>query len=268
MEDVGPSEMPPFWVLLVASIAALLAVTELGHRLGGRRSRSDSRAAIAGVSSAALAALLGLLGLLLGFSFSIVESRYAARRRLILDEANAIGTAYLRAAMLPPPHEQNVRELLRAYVDTRTPTTLEDVSSSIARSETIHRELWRETVAAARLDPRSQPTALFIDSLNTVIDRHEERVVVSLHQRLPRPILLTLLAVAMLGMGVLGYGAGVAGVRAATPTLALTVAISVVTSVIIELDRPGGLFRLSQTAMIDTREMMLEREALDRASAE
>lgn len=263
MSEAVLDDAPSWWVLLLAASAVLCLVTEIGFRLGLRQSRREARSAIAGQSGAALAALLGLLGLLLAFSFSIVESRFSARKRLVLDEANAIGTAYLRAAMLPPPHDDRVRALLRRYVETRTPAALDDVDPAIARSEALHDDLWAEAVAAARFDPRSESTGLFVDALNSVIDLHEERVTVALRQRLPLPIVLTLIGVAVLGMSVLGYGAGVTGVRATLPIVALALAVSTVMVVIVELDRPGGVFRISQSALLDTRDALRRDGAAD-----
>ncbi|UJR83011.1 hypothetical protein [Sandaracinus amylolyticus] len=247
---------PSWWILLLIASAALFLVTEVGFRIARRYSLGESKSALAGQAAAVLAALLGLLGLLLAFSFNIVEARYAERKRLVLDEANAIGTAYLRAALLPAPHDERARELLRRYVETRTPATVDELDAALARSQDLHDDLWTEAVAAARLDPRSESTALFVDALNAVIDRHEDRVTVALHQHLPPPIIATLIGVAVLGMGVLGYGAGMTGVRAAAPALALALAVSTVMVVIVELDRPGGVFRVSQSAILDTRDAM------------
>ncbi|WP_157069487.1 hypothetical protein [Sandaracinus amylolyticus] len=256
MSDRIVDGAPSWWVSLLLGIVVLLAATELGFRIGERRSRSAQQGAIAGQSAATLAALLGMLGLLLAFSFGIVEGRFAMRKQLVLDEANAIGTAYLRAAMLPDPHREHVQELLREYVDTRTPRALEDVDAAMRRSGALHRRLWAEAVTAARLDPRSEPTALFVTALNDVIDLHEERVTVALRQRLPAPVFLTLIGVALLGMSVLGYGAGVTNARATLPIVAFAVAVATVMVVIVELDRPGGIFRVSQSAMLDTRDAM------------
>src|SRR6185369_12534948 len=64
-------------------------------------------------------AVLGLLGLLLAFTFSMAAERYNARRALVLNEANSVGTTYLRASLLPDAHQAPVRDLLQRYVDVR-----------------------------------------------------------------------------------------------------------------------------------------------------
>ncbi len=104
---------------------------------------------------------------------------------LLLSEANAIGTTYLRAAMLPEPMRTDTRNLLREYVDVRLeavqPGKLEQ---SLSRSEELHERLWSEAVAAAEKD-RSPITGLFIQSLNEVIDLHAKRVMAGLGSRIP-----------------------------------------------------------------------------------
>lgn len=263
--DEGPS----WWVLFALACLVLVAVTELGFR-GGRRVRAEASSVVAGQSSTVLAALLGLLGLLLAFSFSIVESRFAARKQLVLDEANAIGTAYLRAKMLPAPHDGRARQLLRDYVDMRSPTSAADLEASLRGAEVIHRGLWTEAVAVAEIDPQSEVLALFAEALNELIELHEARLTVALHQRLPMPIFLTLVVVSLFAMCVLGYNAGLARARSPIPTAALVAVVSTVLVLIVELDRPGGdLFRLSQAALLDARDAMLrdERDADTSSSA-
>ena len=93
--------------------------------------------------------------------------------------------------------------------------------------------------------------ALLVDVIGLKNDKN-----VALRQRLPPPILFTLIGVALLGMSVLGYAGGVAGARAVMPTTAVAVAVATVMVLIVELDRPGGVFRVSQAAMFDARDAM------------
>jgi hypothetical protein len=123
------------------------------------------------------AAVLGLLALLLGFTFSMAASRFEARKELVRDETNAIGTTYLRTQFLPEPYKSNAARLLRQYVDTRLelqqfshiPESLADIN---VRTAHLQDQLWSEAVAVADRDPRSVPTGLFIQALNEVIDGH------------------------------------------------------------------------------------------------
>lgn len=245
-----------WWMLLIIAGCLLLA-SELGYRLG-RRHREDSIEAKKSQTSTLVVALLGLLALLMAFSFSIVESRFGARKALVLEEANAIGTTYLRAQMLPAPHGERIQGLLQRYVNLRiAPRTPAEVQRAIEQSEALHRELWAEATAVAIASPRSEIASIFIQSLNQMIDLHESRVTVGLYQRLPMPILATVVLVSILAIGVLGFSSGLARWRSLLPTVALMVSIFSVLLLIVELDRPmGGLFHIHQNAMEDLEETL------------
>ncbi|MEO8308709.1 MAG: hypothetical protein ABI616_11795 [Pseudomonadota bacterium] len=99
------------YLLLVILVAIYWGATELGFRLARWRGATVDEAGKSHVSSLQ-GALLGLLALLLGFSFSMAISRYDTRRSLVLEEANAIGTTYLRAGFLPSEQGNEARRLL------------------------------------------------------------------------------------------------------------------------------------------------------------
>jgi hypothetical protein len=248
------------WLLCVLMMGAFIGASELGRRVARWRIRSDPRGAEdrKALSGIVLGAILGLLSLLLAFSFTIVEERFAERKRLVLEEANAIGTAYLRAELLPAPHDERARRLLERYLDNRIAVTAHTVAERIEESGRLHERLWAEAVAGSRVRPSSPIVALFVASLNDVIDVHEKRVTVSLYYRLPRPFLWTLLAVAVLALGVLGYSAGLSGSRRATiPTGAVILATALVMVLVIEMDRPwGAVFRVPPQPLVDTRHTM------------
>jgi hypothetical protein len=250
----------PWWGAFVALALCLFVAAELGFRLGrGARKKSPVRSG-AGQVGAVLGGLLGLLGLLLGFSFGIVESRYSARKALVVQEANAIGTSYLRAALLPEERGAKVRSLLREYVGLRLrPTTPAALQDAIASSGRIHATLWREAELVGRAEPSSKVVGLFIESLNEVIDLHTSRVSVVLHQRLPAAIFRMLLTVSVLALLVLGYASGLVPLREPVTMAALVVCVASVVVMIRELDMPGAsLFRVDQWAMEDVRRSMTE----------
>jgi hypothetical protein len=118
MAFAGPLDFLPLRVLLVATVVIVLLSTEGGYRLGTYRRHRTEPEKDAPVG-AMVGAMLGLLAFMLAFTFGLAASRFDARRIVLLDEANAIGTAYLRAGLLPEPHRSKIRDLLRAYVDAR-----------------------------------------------------------------------------------------------------------------------------------------------------
>ncbi len=122
MQSHGPLDALPLWGLFMAILLLVLLAVEGGYRLGKyRRSRSEQeKEAPVG---AMVGATLGLLAFMLAFTFGLAAARFDTRRQVLLDEANAIGTTYLRAGMLPDRRE-DIRALLRDYVDTRLEAVL------------------------------------------------------------------------------------------------------------------------------------------------
>ena len=109
---------PTFYAPLFATglFVGAFAFLEIGRRFGRREIARDGEKAHTGLG-AVEGALFGLLGLLIAFSFSGAMSRFDARRHLIVDEANAIGTAWLRIDLLPPAVQPELRDLFRRYLD-------------------------------------------------------------------------------------------------------------------------------------------------------
>jgi hypothetical protein len=243
------------WLVFAIVIALFLSADEIGFRLG-RREQSKSNEPTRSQVNMLQAASLGLLALLLGFTFSMALTRYDTRRQLVLDEANAIGTTYLRAQLLPEPARKEVSNLLRRYVDVR----LEFYQAGISQrklqkvdddTEKLHGALWSYAIAAGGQDPRAIPTGLFIQSLNDVIDLHAKRVT-ALENHVPESIFILLLIVATLSLGLVGYGAGMGRDRNLLPAVISIILIASVILLIMDLDRPRrGLIKVSQQSMVD-----------------
>src|SRR3954471_7000067 len=186
----------PLWAVFVVTIVIVLLSVEFGRRLARYQTRrfegekESSIGSIAGSTGAMVGAMLGLLAFMLAFTFGMATSFFQARREVVLSEANAIGTTYLRAAMLPESIATEARHLLREYVDVRLEAAKGiNVDQAVSHSEELHGRLWSQAIAASAND-RSPVTALFIQSLNEVIDLHAKRVMVALRTRIPPPIWL------------------------------------------------------------------------------
>jgi hypothetical protein len=143
------------WGLLAMAVG-LLVVHEIGYRLG-RRHRDVMLEAQKSQADLVVPSLLGLVSLLLAFSFDIAQNRFDQRKTLVIDDANAIGTTYLRAKTLPAPYDEHVQGLLREYVGDRLREHgTADLAAVLDRSGTLHIELWAETTAVARANPDSE----------------------------------------------------------------------------------------------------------------
>ncbi len=251
-----PLDSFPLWLLFVATVTQIFGVVEAGYRLGAyRRIHLPEQGSPVGAMAAAM---LGLLAFMLAFTFGLAATRFDGRRHTILDEFNAIGTTYLRAEMLPSPNREQVRTLLREYVDARVQgIATGQVVDAIARSQEIQRALWTQATDVAKADPYSIVNGLFIQSLNEMIDLHSTRVMVGLRSRIPIVIWGALYFVAMLTMTTMGYYEGLAGTRRSLASFALVVAFSTILFMTVDLDRPQeGLLRIGQQSVQDLQQFM------------
>jgi hypothetical protein len=256
MQQSSPLDaLPLLGVYVIISLIALLAV-ELGFRLARSRFLPSSHQDDAPVG-AMVGATLGLLAFLLAFTFGLAAARFDARKSFILDEANAIGTTYLRAALLPEPHRAQIRTLLREYVDVRLQIAQPaEIQQALRRSAQLQNELWSRAVAVT--DKIPAPTAaLFITSLNDLIDLHAKRVNLGIRNRVPISIWATLYFVSIVAMMAVGYHAGMSATRRSPAVLALVLTFSAVIWLIADLDRPyEGLLTVSQQPILDVRDSL------------
>jgi hypothetical protein len=252
-----PLDTLPLWGFLLISVAMLWLALEGGYRIGKWRHTCspDEKEQPVG---AMVASILGLLALVLGFTFSLAASRFDARRHAVLEEANAVGTTYLRARLLPEPERTRIIELLQEYVDVRIRGIQEGkLDELIARSEAIHESLWAETKAVTDRDPHSIITGVFIQSLNNLIDLHAKRVMVGIRSRIPLVIWVGLFGLALLGMTSVGYQSGLCATRRSPAMMGLVLAFAFVLSLIADLDRgQEGFLLVGQQAMSDVQRSM------------
>jgi hypothetical protein len=246
------------WLVFAITTALLVVSTEVGFRLGNKKKGEDSdQSQINTLESA----VLGLLALLLAFTFSMALSRFDARKQLVLAEANAIGTAFLRAQLLPPPDDKEIANLLRQYVDVRLEFYGADldefgVREESEKTERLHQQIWSHAIDLSAQDERAGAVRLFIESMNEVIDLHEKRLT-AMRDHVPQTVFLTLYMVAVVGLGFVGYARGFSGRRHFFVAFILAILISAVITLITDLDRPRrGLIKVSQQSMIDLKQSL------------
>lgn len=253
----------PLWGLYLVTTAVLLLASEVGFQLGRLRVRRAEASGGTSSHSGVMGALLGLLAIMLAFTFNMAANRFAERKSLVVEEANAIKTLYLRAELLPEPTSGDSRTLLHEYVSLRVDLaqqrSVEYATRAVRRSNEIQNELWAHAVALAREAPVIT-TSLFIQSLNQVIDLQSKRVKAGLRDRIPPSIWLTLYFVAFVALAILGFDGGVSGPRSLASGLALATAFAAVILLITDLDRPvQNLFHVSHEAFTDLQASMAPR---------
>ena len=252
-----PLDYLPIWAIVVAAALLLLLALEVGYRVGHWRHERTPNEREQPVG-AMVAAILGLLALVLGFTFSLAAARFEARRQAVLEEANAIGTTYLRSRLLPSDQQTKSAALLREYVAVRLQAIQDKkLDAAIKRSEEIHGLLWREATIAGNANPASQTIALYITALNNLIDLHEVRLQVALRSRIPTELWFGLTSLAVMSFAAVGYQCGLSTTSRSPAMLILTLSFTIVLMMIVDLDRgQEGLIRVSQQAMINVQQMV------------
>ena len=256
---------PLIAVILFASLA--LAI-EGGHRIGRKfepRAGERPKEHINTIQ----ASLLGVLALLLGFTFSLSLQRYDSRSAAVVEEANAIGTAYLRAELLPSSIRDDVRGLLRDYLDLRiqmgavTLVNEADRETLLVKANQQLGVLWSLAGRAVEEVPHPVKTGLFVQALNEMIDAFGKRDAV-LNRHVPEVVLFLLYGTFLMTGVIVGYASGVAGHRASFVAYIMVALIVVLVFIIIDLDRPRrGLIQVSQKSLTDLQASIEESHGSD-----
>jgi hypothetical protein len=226
-------------LLFFCSLIALWLAAQIGMRFRAWR----SRASIPDETdfNLILGSTLTLLGLIIGFTFSMAVSRYDQRKNLEEEEANAIGTEYLRANLLSEPAATHVRSLLTAYTDQRilyyTTKEREKLSSINASTSRLQSDLWSAVATAASPQPTTLET-LAVSGMNDVINA-QGYTEAAWRNRVPIGAWAMLFSIAIFANFMVGYSAHK---RSSLLILVLPVALSVCMALIADIDAPRGGF--------------------------
>lgn len=228
----------------------MLLVAELGRRMGIAKLARDPEGLEKG-AGAAEAAVFGLLGLLIAFTFSGAASRFEDRRHLIADEANTIGTAYLRIDLLPADAQLAMRALLRRYLDVRLATyrDADDMPATLARlaeGAALQQQIWTGAVLACRRpEATTQASMLLLPALNDMIDITTTRAMATRNHP-PVVVFLLLAGLSLVGALLVGYGTSGNQQRTWLHTLVFATILSLTVYVIVDLEFPRlGLIRVT-----------------------
>jgi len=248
--------IPVLGVFVLFAVLSLLAY-EGGFR-AGRWWQERTPEEKDGPTGMIVGSILALLAFLLAVTMGMASDRFDTRRALVLEEANSIGTTYLRAGYLSEPASTGIRTLLREYVPLRVNVSdRAQLAANFDRSSEILDELWGIAEGVVRTAPDSESVSLFIDSLNGTIDLHETRVNAIVYARVPETVVLVLVFGAVLAIGMVGYTAGLHRRRSLLSAVILVVALGAVITLIVDLDRPReGFLQVSQQPLIDLQQQI------------
>ncbi|MCH8616511.1 hypothetical protein LZ016_10410 [Sphingomonas sp. SM33] len=244
-------DLLPAWLIGILTLLVLAGATFVGERLKARYpAPSDEDTATQ--EGYIISGVVGLLALLLGFTFSLAVDRFETRRVLVVEEANAIHTAYLRAQTFGEPHRATLDGLLLRYLDVRIRlggvTRHEDVPQLLAETHRLQRQLWDATLAAIA-NQRDDISSAAMDSMNQVIETASTRRSAR-EAHVPRRVFVVVFFY-MVGTAIsLGYVMGPRRRRAIGVLLVLTV---ISYAVIFDIDDAGGGIRESQSPMLELK---------------
>lgn len=245
----------PIWGVYILTVIVLLIAVEVGFRLGIRQldrypDGKDSR-----MTATVAGGMLGLMAFLMAFSIGIVINQHNSRKEMVVTEANAIGTAWLRAGFLAETDAAAARELLREYAQIRLDAAnagdADLTQRVLTRSEEIHNELWTALESNVKQGNDSDIMAILAESFNEVIDVHTLRWT-AVNLRLPRMVGFMLLVSTVLSFLLIGIASSTDRKRDTVAMILFTLAYVAVLIIIVDLNRPQqGIIGVSQTAMED-----------------
>jgi hypothetical protein len=254
--------IPPLLFSLLLLIGMLLLL-EIGRRLGVSRRPKEAEGKRGGLGTVE-GAVFALFGLMIAFTFSGAALRFNEKRMLIADEANSIGTAYLRLHLLSQQAQPGLRDLFRSYVDSRLEIydklpNMVAAEMEMAKSKKIQDEIWTEAVAATRL-PDSHPSSgiLLLPALNNMFDIAATRTM-ALQLHPPRIIYALLFGLGLICSLLAGYRMAGGQQRSWLHILAFTVITVIIVYVMLDVEYPrSGLMRLesSDKVLVNLRESM------------
>jgi NADH:ubiquinone oxidoreductase subunit 6 (subunit J) len=249
------------FVVVGALFLGIVFLLELGRRI--RLARMEREGDVGKGVGAVEGAVYGLLGLLIAFTFSGAATRYDSRRLLIVEEANAIGTAYLRLDLLPAEARASLQDKFRQYVDSRLEVyqKLPDIKAAKAaldKSVGYQNAIWAEAVAAGQSTSSTSATMLLLPALNQMIDITTTRTVAT---QIHPPFVVYVLLVGLALVSALLAGFAMAENRSHNwlHTLLYAAVLSLAIYVILDLEYPRmGLIRIdaADQLLVDLRQSM------------
>lgn len=244
--------------MVLLFVGMMAAACETGYWLGIRSRAAEKTKALVPIVAGSI---LAIMGLLLGFTMSMSVSRYDGRRRLVVEEANAIETAYLRAQALPPSESAEMQELIRQYAKVRLRVSLaaldpQELQRGREEADRLQKQMWSRAVAVAQKDPQSVPAGLMMESLNNVFGVENSRWI-SFVAHVPEGVLYVNALMGLVSALLVGYDFGITGHRHLLSEAMLIFSVAMVMTVIVELDRPhSGIVRVSQQPLIDLQQRL------------
>jgi hypothetical protein len=247
----------PLWATFLAIAGAALLALEVGYLLGRRR-QQRREGEVHEEPRAMSGALLGFLAFVLAITFGGQMSRFDSYRQVAIDEANAIQKAWLDAEWMPSPHRENIRASLQEYTDRRiNRLRADDFEGVISEADRLHEQLWNELRETRRVAGADTPIGQVAESIARMRSLHNTRVAIGVLERMHLVAWSTLIILMALGMGSMGYNAGIAGSRRTGVRVVLVVSFALLVTIIADMNKPEvGWIAVDQRALEFVRQSM------------
>lgn len=242
------------WIVGLSLFILMVTVRSLAERIRRRRSSAVGSGLSQAGEGLIATSMVGLLSLLIGFTFSLALARHELRRNLVVEEANAIGVAYMRAQLLKEPYRTDLSNVIISYAQVRRATGELAGPSQLAaqeHSEALQAPMWQRTAAAARTSDAPALANFLVQSVTRMIEVEGQRKA-ALAARIPPAVLTALMAYSVGVAAVFGYVAAGAHAHRRRIAWAMFLLVTLAFMLILDLDRPGdGLIRISEANMND-----------------
>jgi len=238
-------------LLAIGLIAGAVAAHDIGFWLGSLTRSADEpfdrQVDLVRTLTAALVAFL------IGFAFSGAASRFIDRQDIIVKEANALGTAYLRAETIADPQRGELKAAIKEYTADRV-TLLsregrDQIDALLAKVSGLHERMWRLAIDATQNN--APLMAVVLPPINEIIDLHSTHLAMA-RRHLPIPIMTMLLGTAAIGVGMIGFGNGRVGRRFSVLDAVYGIVLAAALWMVVDLDYPGiGIITVSNLPLVE-----------------
>jgi putative effector of murein hydrolase LrgA (UPF0299 family) len=253
----------PLLLQFLITIIVIIGSIEVGNRVG-LALQSYKKHEKDGMISVISGSILGLLSFMLAFTFGIVSDRHDARKALVRDEANQIGTVWLRSDFMTEPDRSTSKKLVKEYLDIRL-SLLKSVADdkiikSVVDADSIHNILWTMGISHAQKDLQSDLGGLYFDALNKLSEIQGLRVAIAYRGHLSRGLWISLYILLVCAMLCIGYYASVIQSKRSFASVVLAFSFSLVIGIISNLDQlQTKHFEISQQPLIDLQKKIATR---------
>lgn len=246
----------PLWAMFIVIVIAILCALLTGFKFGSRAAKNTGAAASTPPIGSVVAAMLGLLAFLLALTFNASSARYETRKQLLLEDTNAIATAFYRSDFLDDQDRSQAKDLLREYVDLRISLTdhPEQINETLARTKAIQKQLWGIATSYPKAGTSGAYPRKFDDSLTLMFELHKKRVIYGVVYRIHSTVWMALLLVGLLALGALGFQFGISGGTRYQISFLLAICFGAILLLILDLERPAeGTIRVDPLPLIALR---------------